>query len=263
MDTHPRPKKGEKRMNTHPRPKKGEKRMDTYPRPKKGEKRMDTYPHPKKGEKRMDTHPLLKKGEKRMDMHPRPKKGRCIIQGEIRWGNTMTIEGEYRHIPGYWEWTENILGSSQERYEATPPREEKKFAHPKSTHNPSGDLLDITRWSHDEERMFSGLGALVDVARPIPIVHLEGSGEVCQNKVLNTGMPSPLGVKVPRKRKIKSQLPSVAPKRKTPTQAAYVSKRLLKDDIIPPVVESCDNASSTSRTITVPLNKGNNIVTPQ
>jgi len=43
-----------------------------------------------------------------------PSLGRCIIQGEIRWGNTMTVEGEYRHIPGYWEWTENILGSSQE-----------------------------------------------------------------------------------------------------------------------------------------------------
>ncbi|KAG5580736.1 hypothetical protein H5410_051363 [Solanum commersonii] len=333
-----------------------------------------------------------------------PSLGRCIIQGEIRWGNTMTIEGEYYHIQGYWEWTENILGSSQEvlgtaqiydviyaslftydrnsdilqafcedlivseakelvgsiekrtkyiprtceylfaafhhlrgayqelsfsrwisfwckepqMYESAPPREEKKFARPKSTHNPSGDLLDIARWLHVEERMFSVLGvrvdkkdetylaaflscwlcafvlpnkegefvpprtfkmaniwgvgrrsifrsrfkthyafsngpfvptmvvysgeggaryfdsnndikcihggenvawtstmldkaypyfhALVDVARPIPVVHLEGSGEVCKNKVLNT-----------------------APKRKTPTQAAYVSKRLLKE----------------------------------
>jgi len=43
-----------------------------------------------------------------------PSLGRCIIQGEIRWGNTMTVEGEYRHIPRYWEWTEDILGRSQE-----------------------------------------------------------------------------------------------------------------------------------------------------
>ncbi|KAH0652949.1 hypothetical protein KY289_030627 [Solanum tuberosum] len=47
------------------------------------------------------------------------------------------------------------------------------------------------------------LQALVDVARPIPIVHLEGSREVCNNKVLNTGMPSSLGVKVHQKNKIK------------------------------------------------------------
>ncbi|KAH0645323.1 hypothetical protein KY284_033207 [Solanum tuberosum] len=45
---------------------------------------------------------------------PLPSLGRRIIQGEIRWGNTMTVEGEYRHIPGYWEWTEDILCRSQE-----------------------------------------------------------------------------------------------------------------------------------------------------
>ncbi|KAH0720107.1 hypothetical protein KY284_005137 [Solanum tuberosum] len=39
------------------------------------------------------------------------------------------------------------------------------------------------------------LRALVDVVRPIPIVHLEGFGEVFNNNVLNTGMPSSLGVK--------------------------------------------------------------------
>lgn len=40
--------------------------------------------------------------------------GHLIIQGEIQWGNTMTVEGEYHQIPGYWEWTEDILGRSQE-----------------------------------------------------------------------------------------------------------------------------------------------------
>ncbi|KAH0647980.1 hypothetical protein KY285_033228 [Solanum tuberosum] len=116
------------------------------------------------------------------------------------------------------------------------------------------------------------LQALVDAARPIPLVLLEGSGEV-NNEVLNAGMPSSLGVKVPQKRKIKPQLPSVASKRKTPTQADYVSKSLLEgesessskevffrrlrvlNDATPPTVESCDNASSTSRTITVSFNK--------
>uniref|UniRef100_M1DT63 Uncharacterized protein n=1 Tax=Solanum tuberosum TaxID=4113 RepID=M1DT63_SOLTU len=39
------------------------------------------------------------------------------------------------------------------------------------------------------------LQALVDIARPIPVVHLEGSGKVCKNKVLNIGMPSSLGAK--------------------------------------------------------------------
>ncbi|XP_059283187.1 uncharacterized protein LOC132036814 [Lycium ferocissimum] len=43
-----------------------------------------------------------------------PCLARRIIQGEIRWGDTVTIEGEYRHIPGYWEWAEDILGRSQE-----------------------------------------------------------------------------------------------------------------------------------------------------
>ncbi|PHT27545.1 hypothetical protein CQW23_32851 [Capsicum baccatum] len=28
----------------------------------------------------------------------------------------MTLEGEYRHIPGYWEWTEGILGRSQDTF---------------------------------------------------------------------------------------------------------------------------------------------------
>jgi len=54
------------------------------------------------------------------------------------------------------------------------------------------------------------LQALVDVARPITVIHLEGSREVCNNNVLNTGMPFSLGVKVPHKHKMKSQLPSVA-----------------------------------------------------
>ncbi|OIS99285.1 hypothetical protein A4A49_26521 [Nicotiana attenuata] len=43
-----------------------------------------------------------------------PNIGHCIIQGEVRWGNTTTIEGEYRHILGYWEWAEDVLGGSQQ-----------------------------------------------------------------------------------------------------------------------------------------------------
>jgi len=49
-----------------------------------------------------------------------------------------------------------------QRYEAAPPREEKKSARPESTHNPSGVLPDTTGWSRVEERMFSGLGVKVD-----------------------------------------------------------------------------------------------------
>ena len=41
------------------------------------------------------------------------------------------------------------------------------------------------------------LQALVDAAGPIPIVYLEGYGEV-NNEVLNDGIPSSLGVKAPR-----------------------------------------------------------------
>uniref|UniRef100_M1DU21 Aminotransferase-like plant mobile domain-containing protein n=1 Tax=Solanum tuberosum TaxID=4113 RepID=M1DU21_SOLTU len=236
----------------------------------------------------------------------------------------MTIEGEYRHIPGYWEWTENILGSSQEVFgtaqiydviyaslftydrnsdilqafcDALCPKTntlltyvgklsiylwdlhtlgglpiwdslneevvseakelvgsvEKRTKYIPRTceylfaafHHLRGVNQEVSFsrsdyqswWKKTHEKFLDEhLQALVDVARPIPVVHLEGSGEVCKNKVLNTGMPSPLGVKVPRKRKIKSQLPSVAPKRKTPTQAAYVSKRLLKVEKGPPYV---------------------------
>uniref|UniRef100_M1BUG3 Aminotransferase-like plant mobile domain-containing protein n=1 Tax=Solanum tuberosum TaxID=4113 RepID=M1BUG3_SOLTU len=49
-----------------------------------------------------------------------------------------------------------------QRYEAAPPREEKKSARPESTHNPSGGLPNTTRWSRIEERIFSGLGVKVD-----------------------------------------------------------------------------------------------------
>jgi len=43
-----------------------------------------------------------------------PNLGSHIIQGEVHWGNTTTIEGKYRHIPGYWEWDEDVLGGSQQ-----------------------------------------------------------------------------------------------------------------------------------------------------
>ncbi|XP_019239821.1 PREDICTED: uncharacterized protein LOC109219803 [Nicotiana attenuata] len=48
-----------------------------------------------------------------------PNLGRHIIQGEVRWGNITTIEGEYRHIPGYWEWAEDVLGGSQQTLSTT------------------------------------------------------------------------------------------------------------------------------------------------
>lgn len=53
------------------------------------------------------------------------------------------------------------------------------------------------------------LQALVDAAQPIPVIHLEGSGEV-NNEVFNDGVPFLLGVKTPRKCKMKYQLPLVA-----------------------------------------------------
>ncbi|MCD9560764.1 hypothetical protein HAX54_019555 [Datura stramonium] len=33
-----------------------------------------------------------------------PSLGHCIVREEIRWGDTVAFEGEYCHIPGYWEW---------------------------------------------------------------------------------------------------------------------------------------------------------------
>ncbi|KAF3639842.1 hypothetical protein FXO37_23788 [Capsicum annuum] len=46
--------------------------------------------------------------------NPLPSLGRRIALGEICWGAAMTLEGEYRHSPRYWEWTQDILGRSQE-----------------------------------------------------------------------------------------------------------------------------------------------------
>ncbi|KAH0764908.1 hypothetical protein KY285_000779 [Solanum tuberosum] len=46
-----------------------------------------------------------------------------------------------------------------QRYEATPPREEKKSACPESTHNPSGGLPDTTRFDETASRDSSGKGS--------------------------------------------------------------------------------------------------------
>ncbi|MCE5167063.1 hypothetical protein HAX54_035510, partial [Datura stramonium] len=43
-----------------------------------------------------------------------PILARCIVQEEIRWGETVVFEGEYCHIPGYGEWAEDTLARSQE-----------------------------------------------------------------------------------------------------------------------------------------------------
>ncbi|MCD9645051.1 hypothetical protein HAX54_033704, partial [Datura stramonium] len=43
----------------------------------------------------------------------------CIVREEIRWGETVVFEGEYCHIPGYWEWAEDTLARSQEALIAT------------------------------------------------------------------------------------------------------------------------------------------------
>ncbi|KAG5605705.1 hypothetical protein H5410_027197 [Solanum commersonii] len=45
---------------------------------------------------------------------PLPSLGRRIIQGKIRLGDTMRVQGEYHHIPGYWEWSEDIHGRNPE-----------------------------------------------------------------------------------------------------------------------------------------------------
>ncbi|MCE3216020.1 hypothetical protein HAX54_004479 [Datura stramonium] len=45
---------------------------------------------------------------------PLPSLGHRIVRGDIRWGEIVVFEGEYHHIPGYWEWTEDTLGRSQE-----------------------------------------------------------------------------------------------------------------------------------------------------
>ncbi|KAF3618591.1 1,2-dihydroxy-3-keto-5-methylthiopentene dioxygenase 4 [Capsicum annuum] len=38
-----------------------------------------------------------------------PCLGCRILKGDIRWGNTMEVTGEYRHTQGYWEWAEDIF----------------------------------------------------------------------------------------------------------------------------------------------------------
>ncbi|XP_060195511.1 uncharacterized protein LOC132624806 [Lycium barbarum] len=48
-----------------------------------------------------------------------PSLGRRIVRGEVRWGETVVFEGEYCHIPGYWEWAEDTLSRSQEVLSAT------------------------------------------------------------------------------------------------------------------------------------------------
>ncbi|KAH0775696.1 hypothetical protein KY290_007107 [Solanum tuberosum] len=35
--------------------------------------------------------------------------GRRMILKELRWGDNIVLEGEYHCIPGYWEWTEDVL----------------------------------------------------------------------------------------------------------------------------------------------------------
>ncbi|MCE3051346.1 hypothetical protein HAX54_049544, partial [Datura stramonium] len=46
--------------------------------------------------------------------NPLPSLGHRIVRGDISWGETVVFEGEYYHIPGYWEWDEDTLGRSQE-----------------------------------------------------------------------------------------------------------------------------------------------------
>ena len=38
--------------------------------------------------------------------------GRRMIQEELRWGDNIVVEGEYLCIPGYWEWTEDVLSKN-------------------------------------------------------------------------------------------------------------------------------------------------------
>ncbi|MCD9637947.1 hypothetical protein HAX54_021498 [Datura stramonium] len=45
-----------------------------------------------------------------------PSQARHIVREEIRWGETIVFEGEYCHIPGYWEWDEDTLARSQEAF---------------------------------------------------------------------------------------------------------------------------------------------------
>ncbi|PHU19372.1 ABC transporter G family member 11 [Capsicum chinense] len=44
--------------------------------------------------------------------------GRRILKGDIRWGNTMEVTGEYRHTQRYWEWAEDILAGSAQTLKA-------------------------------------------------------------------------------------------------------------------------------------------------
>ncbi|KAH0632965.1 hypothetical protein KY284_035751 [Solanum tuberosum] len=38
--------------------------------------------------------------------------GRRMILEELRWGDNIVLEGEYDCIPGYWEWTEDVLSKN-------------------------------------------------------------------------------------------------------------------------------------------------------
>ncbi|KAF3680464.1 hypothetical protein FXO37_03310 [Capsicum annuum] len=88
-----------------------------------------------------------------------PCLGHRILQGDIHWGSTIEIDGEFHHIQGYWEWAEDILARN-------PVRKEKISAHLKSTHNPTGTIPNAEKWSSTDDATFSKLG--VGVKGPSP-----------------------------------------------------------------------------------------------
>jgi len=48
-----------------------------------------------------------------------PCLGRRILKGEVYWSDSLTFGGEFHYIPGYWEWTEDILIRNHRALRAT------------------------------------------------------------------------------------------------------------------------------------------------
>lgn len=47
-----------------------------------------------------------------------PSLGRRIIDNEAKWGSQLNLSGEFQYIPGYWEWTEDVLSRCKPKLDA-------------------------------------------------------------------------------------------------------------------------------------------------
>ncbi|PHU29121.1 hypothetical protein BC332_01214 [Capsicum chinense] len=182
----------------------------------------------------------------------------------------MTLGGDYHHIPGYWEWTEDILGRSQETLTKGILYEEvvsdakeltgldvKKVRYISRTCT-KGDFIRPRTFKMEcmmaSERkvglaipvldsIYSGLNkisfsarldqikTLMDIAGSTTVMHLGNSDKVPINKALITDVPPSSNAKLPNQHaNKKSHTPSAIYEGKTPTQTTHISKRLSQDE---------------------------------